>query len=77
MLQFCWLNYLNGYGTGKKIRPLDYRPTAFFSQFVRELLSYSSSVNSSGVSSEAVSNGINYLSDRVSVLYRSLSLVTT
>lgn len=61
----------------KKIRPLNYRPTVFFSQFVRELLSYSSSVNSSGVSSEAVSNGVNYLSDRVSVLYRSLSLVTT
>ena len=76
MLQVCWLNYLNGYGMGKKLRPLNYRPTVFFSQFVRELLSYYS-VNSSGVSSEAVSNGINYLSDRVSVLYRSLSLVTT
>ena len=76
MLQLCGLNNLNGYDFGKKIRPLNYRSTVFFSQVVRELLSYYS-VNSSGVSSEAVSNGINYLSDRVSVLYRSLSLVTT
>ena len=63
--------------TIQKIRPLNYRSTVFFSQFVRELLSYCSSVNSGCINSQAVSNGINYLSDRVSVLYRSLSLVTT
>ena len=76
MLQLCELNNLNGYDFDKKIRPMNYRSTAFFSQFVRELLSYYS-VNSGCINSQAISNSINYLSDRVSVLYRSLSLVTT